>query len=242
MTYFPDFDKNIVSLSNSILKFFGAKTHHSTLVEADTALSRGKRNVVFMILDGLGENILQKHLPPNSFLRQHQVCPISSVFPPTTAAATTSFHSGKYPIEHGWIGWAPYFKEYNKVIEIFLNNDFYTQKPLDISPVGDMLPYKSIYHQIIEQNPEVQYHKVFPPFDPEGVKTFAEMCQRIPQIIKQNDNLKIISAYWPDPDHHIHYDGVEDIRISKLLQNMDMLLSEMVAQLKDTIDSSPNLV
>ena len=110
---FPDFNNNIVSLSNSLLKHYGIKPFHPTLGVLDEVLAQGKKNIIFMILDGLGENILKKHLKEQSFLRRHCVGTISSVFPPTTAAATTSFHSGLYPIEHGWLGWMPYFKDIN---------------------------------------------------------------------------------------------------------------------------------
>jgi hypothetical protein len=180
MAIFPDNQKNIVGLSNSLLKYFGAPTLHETLPELDQILSTEKpRNVIFLILDGLGENILPRHLAENSFLRSNRHCTISSVFPPTTTAATTSYHSGLYPIEHGWLGWMPYYKEYDRVIETYTNNDFYTGEHVDCPPVKDLLAYKPIYEHITEQNPDIEYHHIFPAFEPNGAKTFPEMCERI---------------------------------------------------------------
>ena len=63
------------------------------------------KNIVLLLFDGMGISVLEKHLAPDSFLRKHLVCPISSVFPPTTTAATTSVLTGRTRIEHGWLGW-----------------------------------------------------------------------------------------------------------------------------------------
>ncbi|MDE7390567.1 MAG: alkaline phosphatase family protein, partial [Lachnospiraceae bacterium] len=235
MAVFPDYNKSIVSVSNSLLKFFGAATHHQTLSVLDKLLSeQHKTNIIFMILDCLSSEVLAKHLPQDSFLRSHFVCDISSVFPPTTTAATTSLHSGLYPLEHGWVGWAPYFKEYGRVIETFLNRDFYTQEILSTPPVREGIESKTIYQQITEVNADVEYHRIFPAFDPQGVKTFDEMCLRIPNIINSNTHRKIISAYWPYPDHDLHYNGTGSDVVRKCLVQMDQNLQIMAQNLSNT--------
>lgn len=235
MAVFPDYNKSIVSISNSLLKFFGAPVHHPSLPELDNILAKQRKsNIVFMILDCLGSEVLAKHLPQDSFFRRHVVCDVSSVFPPTTTAATTSLHSGLYPIEHGWVGWAPYFKEHDRVIEIFLNRDFYTLEMLSTPPVREALEAKTIYSQITEANPDVEYYRVFPPFDPQGVKSFEEMCEKIPDIIKSNTNRKIISAYWPYPDHDLHRNGTDSEVVRQCLYQMNQNLQMMAEKLSDT--------
>ena len=236
MAVFPDYDKSIVSLSNSLLKFFDVPPQHSGLAALDKILSgANKKNIVFMILDCLGVEILNRHLPADSFLRRHFVEKISSVFPPTTTAATTSLHSGLCPAEHGWVGWAPYFKERGRVIEIFLNRDFYTQEILTTPPVRDSLPYQTIYQRITAAHPDVEYHRVFPPFDPNGVKSFAEMCRRIPQVAAASQKRKIISAYWPYPDHDLHRQGTKSEIVRQGLLQMDAELKRMAGELSDAV-------
>ena len=131
-----------------MLKHYGIKAFHPTLSLLDKELAHGKKNIIFMILDGFGENILKLHLSEQSFLRSYYVSSISSVFPPTTTAATTSFHSGLYPIEHGWLCWMPYFKDLDRVVETFLNHDYFTGEKLDCSKVSKLLHYTTIYEQI----------------------------------------------------------------------------------------------
>ncbi len=232
---FPDFNNNIVSLSNSLLKHYGIKPFHPTLGVLDEVLAQGKKNIIFMILDGLGENILKKHLKEQSFLRRHCVGTISSVFPPTTAAATTSFHSGLYPIEHGWLGWMPYFKDINRVVEIFLNRDYYSGEKLGQPKLADLLPYKTIYKRITEHNPAVKYHQVFPDFVPNGAKSFAEMCVKISDIVAKDNSPKLISSYWINPDSTTHDYGVSSPEVRDVLSDIDNHLQKLSQNLTDTL-------
>jgi len=65
--------------------------------------------VVLMAFDGMGVDILEKHLPRESFLRENMIRYVTSVFPSTTTAAMTAYYSGLSPNEHGWLGWSLYF-------------------------------------------------------------------------------------------------------------------------------------
>lgn len=86
----PDYDNCIVNLSNSILKAFGAETSAPTLKLADKLLEKEYKNVIVLLMDAMGISILEKHLEPDGFLRSHLAGAYSSVFPPTTVAASKS--------------------------------------------------------------------------------------------------------------------------------------------------------
>ena len=113
-------ENSLVNLSNSILKHFGVETFHESIPEVDELLN-GHKKVVAVLFDGMGQNIVRKHLKEDSFLRTHYVKTINSTYPPTTAAATTSFLTGKYPIETGWMSWSQYFEKYNRNLILFKN-------------------------------------------------------------------------------------------------------------------------
>ena len=119
----PDYDNCLVNFSNSVLKAFGAETSAPTLKMADKLLEKEYKNVVVLLMDAMGVSILEKHLSPDGFLRSHLAGAYSSVFPPTTVAATTSMLSGLYPNEHGWLGWDMFFPELEKNVTVFLNKD-----------------------------------------------------------------------------------------------------------------------
>jgi len=187
-----------------------------------------------MIIDGMSLDNIMLHLPKESFIASHIIAPIYTVFPPTTTAATTTFHTALSPLETGWIGWSSYYKEYDRIIVNFLNTDCYTDEKLNSPfPADSLLRYKTIYSYITEHNPDVEYHRVFPPFDPNGVKTFTEMCSRIADISKQSTNRKIISAYWPEPDHTMHYFGVSSDEAHQKLLNIETCLQKMYDEIED---------
>ena len=77
--------------------------------EAEAVLQRAIGAVaphfLFVLLDGMGMNLLESTLPPTSFLRRHLVQPMHSVFPATTTAALNSLASGVHPSSHGLPGW-----------------------------------------------------------------------------------------------------------------------------------------
>ena len=107
---YPNYDHSILGIPNSLLNYYGAKAHHTSLPILDKLLKQNYKNVILIILDGMGMDMLQHNLSPLSFLRCHIKTKISSVFPSTTTVATTTYYSGLTPIEHGWLGWVPYFK------------------------------------------------------------------------------------------------------------------------------------
>ena len=231
-----DFDNSILALSNSLLRHYGVETEYKSLPILDKELAVGYQNVVFLILDCFGKNILEYHLNPHDFLYMHRVADISTVFPPTTAAATITFHSGLPPIASGWIGWMNYFPQYGHIIENFRNVDFYTGEELTTPhPAETILKYKSIYEKITEQNPEVEYHQVFPAFVEGGAGTFEELCRGIENAVNSSDKRKIISAYWTEPNHTMHYNGIHSAIAAELIRDINNRLEKMCADLHDTL-------
>lgn len=69
--YRPRYGGCIANLACSVLKYFGAEPPNSTLPSADKVLSREYKNVVVLLLDGMGVNIMNKHLSPEGFFRRN---------------------------------------------------------------------------------------------------------------------------------------------------------------------------
>ena len=90
----PDYKNSILNITSSILKSYGINSRYSTLGLLDSALEKRYKNVVLMIFDGMGIDILENNLPDDSFLRRNNRQHITSVFPCTTTAAMTAYYSG----------------------------------------------------------------------------------------------------------------------------------------------------
>ena len=95
---FPDYKNSILNLISSILKYYNVDTKYNGINELDSGLEKKYKNVVLIILDGLGDKILS-NISPNGFFIQNRKRKITSVFPSTTVAAMTTYYSGKPPIE-----------------------------------------------------------------------------------------------------------------------------------------------
>ena len=84
---------SIVNLMASIAKAFGKKLLYNPLTLLSPDEIKPFKNVVLLVLDGLGYDYLINKKEKN-FLNSHLRGPITSVFLPTTASAITSFQTG----------------------------------------------------------------------------------------------------------------------------------------------------
>lgn len=94
----PNYENSILNLINSILHYYHVETKYNGIDILDKRLEKKYKNIVLIILDGMGENILNT-ISPNGFFKKHQERKITSVYPSTTTAAMTTYYSGKPPIE-----------------------------------------------------------------------------------------------------------------------------------------------
>ena len=161
---YPDYSNCLVNLMASIRKYYNLDTHHKTLPQAD-ALLAGKKydNVIVILYDGMGSKIIDKTLKENSFLKSKKVSDFLSVFPSTTAAATTVVKTGLTPIETGWLGWHQYFYQYDKDLITFRGTGYY-EKDLKITPIPsyELMPFKSLSEELNDIG--VNAHEIFPSF------------------------------------------------------------------------------
>ena len=124
----PDYKESIVNLPNSILKYFGAEPAGDTSDLLDKYLKEEYKNVILLILDGMGSSVLVWNTDRREYLPSHSVGYVDSVFPSATVAATTSLMTGLQPCEHGWIGWDVYYKDIDQVVTVYKNTIVGTKK------------------------------------------------------------------------------------------------------------------
>lgn len=230
---YPDYNNSLVNLASSVLKYYGAKTNHATLPVLDKFLQKNYKNVVVMLFDGLGVDTLSHHLPEDSFLRKHFQTTITSVFPPTTTAATTSINSGLTPAEHGWLGWSLYFSELDKVINAFTNIIKDSDTPAADYHVADkFLSYKTIYEKITEIGNAAAYN--VSKFGNPVISTYEEMFEKIKELCSL-DERKYIYSYWEEPDSLMHENGSYAKVVTEYLQKIDKSVEDLCGELTDTL-------
>lgn len=230
---YPDYEESIMNLSCSIQNYYGIEPLHKTLPQVDEILSHNHKHVVVILLDGLGMNILEDNLTYHDFLRRHLLTDYSSVFPPTTVASTTSFLSGKSPIEHGWLGWDVHFEQENKTITCFHNTlQGTTEQAAEYNIPRKYLPYKNIVEQINEAG-TAKANLIFP-FGPEAHSELYDWIGAIKKSISQ-EGKTFTYAYWENPDHLLHQLGNKDRDVEKVIRDINAALVELCENAKDTV-------
>ena len=229
-----NYSSSILAVSNSILLHYGATPHHATLPVLDDLLSKNYKNVVLLVMDGMGVNVLEKNLPINAFLRKHIKMQISSVYPCTTTAALTSILSGKTPIEHAWLGWSCYFKEVDKCIDLFSGHESGTEMPAHgENQANKYLGYENILLQIQSASSDVKTCAVSP-FTEYFANTIEGICEHIKNLGNE-DGCKFIYAYHYQPDYDIHYYGVSSPSINAMMAEYNNQLERLADALSDTL-------
>ena len=233
----PDFTKNIVNISATLAEFLGCPNDKPVLPELAEELNKGYKNVVFLIMDGMGIHPINKNLPDNSFIKRNIRRVLTSVFPSTTTNATTTFLTNKYPMEHGWFGWSLYFEEIKRAIDIFLGVDSYTREYIGKEYVKGVLPYEPFYKQA---NSRYKLSSVVPEFcdytdaERHTWSSFEEMLEQIEGICKE-DGKQFIYAYCDEPDHSMHEHGVTSEFTRALMNKLNDGIEQMFNRLDDTL-------
>lgn len=227
----PNYNNSIMNIPNSLLKYYGLTPYHNTLPVLDELLVKPYKNVVLLVMDGMGMNVLERNLPENDFLRQHIKTEISSVYPCTTTAATTSILTGKTPAEHGWIGWSCYFKEVDKCIDLFSSYESGTEKPAsDENQAFKYLNYNSILNMI---NDKVKTY-IVSSFSEYFANTMEGICGHLKNLC-DNGERKFIYAYHYQPDQDMHDLGISPKCINDMMKNYSNQLEALINSLSDTL-------
>lgn len=231
---FPNYDHSILSVSASVLAHYGVESDYPTLPELTAALE-GRKKVLMIVADGLGSTVLRETLPETAYLRRHTQTTVTSVFPPTTPAATTSYYSGKSPFEHGWLGWHLYFKEYAAEIVTFFSTGFYKECRYQPAPAPTLMPYRTLFQQI---GPQVKKHVLcgFPAYFHQGadmehrISTIEQGCAALRRIAEVDEDAFAL-LYWTQPDATMHDTGVHSPEAKAAYREVNNAIERLSAQI-----------
>lgn len=237
----PNYDNCILGTITSILKYYNVETKHKSSEKIDKILHQKEyKNVILLLLDGLGEHILNKDLP-NGYLKNNQIDCVTSVYPSTTTAALTTYYSGKPPYETGWIAWSQYFKEYGRALDMFSHNESYMREPLKkplIDVFKTIVNYESIFEQIEKASKDVKAYEIEPEYAERRAKrsiranNLDELIMNI-QDLCDNTDKKFIFAYSDNPDGLLHKHGVESEEVKEFLMEAENKIKDMCDKMSD---------
>jgi hypothetical protein len=240
----PDYkNSSIVNLMASILQGLGSHTNlHSTLGALDDDRFVRARNIVLLVIDGLGYNYLTNR-SPLSILHHHLHTKLTTVFPTTTAAAITTFMTGLAPQQHGLTGWFTYFQELDEILTVLparprLGATAPDEANIDIPslyghiPLFDLLDVESyiVTPRNIAYSDYSLAHRgkaTIKPYD-----NLDGCFSTTRDIIKSNLDKKYIYTYWPQFDGMAHEKGVGSKEVADHFQEIDAAFGRFINDIK----------
>lgn len=229
---FPDYTNCIGNLANSILEKFGIYEGRQKLKALEPYLEKDYENVVIILLDGMGKSIVEKNLDKKGFFNSHLAGTYSSVFPPTTVAATTTMANGLFPCEHGWLGWDCYYPQIDKNVTVFFNQETGTGRPAaDYNVAWTYCGYESVVSKI-RKNGGSAFEVT--PFAEPFPDSFDKICVQIQDLCKRPGK-KYIYSYWNEPDQIMHKKGCYGKAAKQTVQNLEEQVNRLCEELEDTL-------
>lgn len=235
---------SLVNLVASLVEARGGPPRHPRLALLEARELERARNVVLVILDGLGDNYLMRQGKGGELARRRRGA-LTSVFPSTTASAITTSYTGCTPVEHGITGWYTYFGEAG-----------YVAAPLPFRTRGDMLPLREkgftperaftarpIFEgmqarAIIVSSAEIiaseynLYHCAAA--ERRAYDSLERFVTEVEAAVKSGPERKFVYAYWPAYDATSHRYGSLSAEAAREFERIDAAFGELLQRLSGT--------
>ncbi|TAK40946.1 MAG: phosphodiesterase [Betaproteobacteria bacterium] len=241
----PDYrGGGFVNLIASLAAAGGAAPRHPTLALLPPAELSGAHNIVFWIVDGLGDNYLTAHRPAGQFARRRRGA-INAVFPTTTASAITTSFTGATPAEHGLTGWFTYFSAAGCVAA-----------PLPFRSRGDNLPLaaRGVSHEHLFTEPPLldaltrraivvsarsivnSDYNLHHSGNAErrAYDALDGLVGEVAAAVRSGPERKFIYAYWPEFDTQSHRHGVASEQARIEFERVDDAFAALLDRLAGT--------
>jgi hypothetical protein len=238
----PDYKGGgLVNLIASVVQACGGKPRHALLRELSPQDIAAARNIILLIVDGLGDRYLMRQAPGSELARRRRAA-ITSVFPSTTASAITTSYTGCTPLEHGLTGWFTYFGEAGYVAaplpfrtrgdNIALpEKGFSAERAFPAQPIFGLLERRAIvvtYREIVDSHYNVRHCLGA---ERRAYGTLEEFVDEVEAAVKSSAEPKFIYAYWPQYDAISHRHGAMSAEAARAFADFDAAFGKLIARL-----------
>lgn len=244
MLVFPNYKKSIVNAAASIKKYYRIPTNVPTIASLDSALDSIYKNVVFIVLCGVGENMLRDALGFRSMLVKKMTDQITSVCPACPANTDVSLLSGTYPNEHGRLGQTLFFKEFCRSVELSTNLDPYSGQSVSMTNAADfILPFENFFGDIADSIiGGVQPFSISAPgskiTENKSYHKTADNPKRMFELIKkiaETDQNTFTYVKWTAPRDAAAAYGCRSSEVKDILNDINDTIEGLSRSLTDTV-------
>ena len=233
---------NLVHLVRAIALRAGAEIEESACVRTLAEEIGPAEHLVFVLLDGLGMNLLRR-IPASSFLARHLKRELISTCPSTTACALTSVATGEYASRHGITGWFTYLPMLGISIATLPFIERITGLPLaqrgirpeDVVPVGPLAPHMT--HEAMHCVPAALSNTTYNLFTRGGTTgcgytSIREAVNQVVARVREAQRPTYTHLYLPEVDTACHRFGVEHPEVMALVSSIDTEMERLALGLE----------
>lgn len=192
-------------------------------------------HLVFLLLDGLGNSLLQRYGNPEGPLRRHLLGQLYSVFPSTTSAAISAIMTARSPAEHGILAWHIHLNErediYTTLLGKYRNNshkrppaarDLYQAQPL---LKGVRQRCQIVQPRFLLDSPFTDRHLGGAKIT--GVDNLKQLFGHLRHTVQQSGP-SYTYAYWPSLDSIGHKSGAGSQEWRQSLRDIELGLQDFL--------------
>ncbi len=236
----PDYGGgSLVNLMSTLIEARGGQNDCPGLRDLPARELAGVTNILLLVVDGLGAEWLARRAP-DGLLSRHLHATITSVFPPTTAAAIPTFLTGLAPQQHGLTGWHTYLRELGCVMTVLPGRPRYggigyrgagieAAKLFDARPVFKRLQARcfviapahiaySDFNRAYSTGAEIR-----------SFKRLTEMFRQALRVVRRGRGPQYLYLYWPDLDSLGHDQGIDSEAAAAHLHAIEQAIGDFLS-------------
>lgn len=261
---FPNFGGySLANLPASICRWLGAPAFGAPPLADDLLTQVGGpfRHVILMVVDGMGLKQFQRVVQPERektlgasiwarLAPEAILAPLTSVVPSTTSAALTTLWTGRYPGQHGIVGYEVWLKEYGVIANLIFHSPstffgdlgslkkagFQPETFLPVPTIGPHLAqngvgvYAFMHHSIARSGLSTMH---LPGSNVIPYRTLSDLWVTLSELLDAHSSERTYSyLYWGDVDELSHRFGPENERVSLEFASFSLLLERFISSLK----------
>lgn len=234
-----------------------ASSPYPPLSKVDTSEWARARNLILLLVDGLGADYLAQN-SPQGFLHRHQVAVLTSVCPTTTAAAIPTAMTGLAPAAHALTGWHVYVAELDAVTAVLPIVG--RGRPLPDHPAArpeSLFGYATLFQQLRRPSrvvtPAYLSDSAFSVFHAQGATRHPYYREPFPWLAtmpfwRRRQDLfgtlrrlchepgppSFTYAYWPCFDNAAHDGGIAGMQALETFRQFEQDLEEFLQSIRGT--------
>ena len=234
----------LINLVASIENAMGGRSKYKSLSKLNPSELKDSKNIVLMLIDGLGYDFLMKNGKGTAFNKNTRGR-MTSVFPSSTSAAIPTLMTGLSPQEHGMTGWFMYLREFGSQIIPLpfiprlkggsnLGKLIKLKDVFNIKPVSDRLKVKTYVVQgnkILNSDFTVAAAGKAKRM---GYNKMGGYFRAIKAIINSNSQRKFIFAYYPEHDSLCHKNGSTNKKVLRHFKKLSKKLDFFIKSIEGT--------